>query len=53
MVQLCPLQVEDACYAINVRGSEIPKSHFADIFDEVDVGSYSSSAAADPDRDEF
>jgi len=25
-------KVEDACYAISVRGSEIPKSHLADIF---------------------
>jgi hypothetical protein len=41
--------VEDACYAINVRGSEIPKSHFADIFDRPDVSSFSSTA----DGEEF
>ena len=27
-------KVENACYAISVRGSEIPKSHLADIFSQ-------------------
>ena len=25
-------KVEDACYNINVRGSEMPKTHLADVF---------------------
>lgn len=32
------VKVESACYAISVRGSEIPKNHLADIFSQVDIG---------------
>jgi len=35
-------KVEDACYAINVRGSEIPKSHLADIFNSPETEQYGS-----------
>ena len=30
--EISPQKVELACYAISVRGSEIPKNHLADIF---------------------
>merc|ERR1719466_55788 len=34
-------KVENACYAISVRGSEIPKTHLADIFSQKrDEGQY-------------
>jgi len=31
------VKVENACYAISVRGSEIPKNHLADIFSQVEL----------------